>query len=232
MRANFLTGLAVVLPTILTFYVVWTFAGFVDDRILPLIPDAFNPLIHYELQIRGVGIIVFVVFTTFVGAVAKGYVGRQVVRLVEAAVDRTPVVRWIYNGAKQIIETILNQQNATFQTACLVEYPRKGIWAVAFISTSASGEVLGKGEPGRNAQHLLAHHSEPDLGLPSVRASPRHHRSRHGNRRCSKTGYISRTGGPSRRLRQKQGLRRPQAARPDRANGNFLESLTPPHTDR
>ena len=165
MRANFLTGLAVVLPTILTFYVVWTFAGFVDDRILPLIPDAFNPLIHYELQIRGVGIIVFVVFTTFVGAVAKGYVGRQVVRLVEAAVDRTPVVRWIYNGAKQIIETILNQQNATFQTACLVEYPRKGIWAVAFISTSASGEVLEKADQGEMLSIFLPTTPNPTSGF-------------------------------------------------------------------
>lgn len=165
MRANFLTGLAVVLPTILTFYVVWTFAGFVDDRILPLIPDAFNPLIHYEVQIRGVGIIVFVVFTTFVGAVAKGYVGRQVVRLVEAAVDRTPIVRWIYNGAKQIIETILNQQNATFQTACLVEYPRKGIWAVAFISTSASGEVLEKADQGEMFSIFLPTTPNPTSGF-------------------------------------------------------------------
>ncbi len=165
MRANFLTGLAVVLPTILTFYVVWTFAGFVDDRILPLIPDAFNPLLHYEVQIRGVGIIVFVVFTTFVGAVAKGYVGRQVVRLVEAAVDRTPIVRWIYNGAKQIIETILNQQNATFQTACLVEYPRKGIWAVAFISTSASGEVLEKADQGEMLSIFLPTTPNPTSGF-------------------------------------------------------------------
>ncbi len=165
MRANFLTGLAVVLPTILTFYVVWTFAGFVDDRILPLIPDAFNPLIHYEVQIRGVGIIVFVVFTTFVGAIAKGYVGRQVVRLVEAAVDRTPIVRWIYNGAKQIIETILNQQNATFQTACLVEYPRKGIWAVAFISTSASGEVLEKADQGEMLSIFLPTTPNPTSGF-------------------------------------------------------------------
>ncbi len=165
MRANFLTGLAVVLPTILTFYVVWAFAGFVDDRILPLIPDAFNPLIHYEVQIRGVGIIVFVVFTTFVGAVAKGYFGRQVVRLVEAAVDRTPIVRWIYNGAKQIIETILNQQNATFQTACLVEYPRKGIWAVAFISTSASGEVLEKADQGEMLSIFLPTTPNPTSGF-------------------------------------------------------------------
>ena len=144
MRGNFLTGLVIVLPTILTFYVVWAFAGFVDSRILPLIPDAFNPLTRYNIQIPGVGIIVFVIFTTIAGAIAKGYVGRQIVRLVEAVVDRTPIIRWIYNGAKQIIETVLNQRNASFQTACLVEYPRKGIWAVAFISTTTKGEVLRK----------------------------------------------------------------------------------------
>ncbi|MDE2914941.1 MAG: DUF502 domain-containing protein [Paracoccaceae bacterium] len=144
MRTNFLTGLAVVLPVLLTFYVVWTFAGFVDDRILPLVPDAFNPLMHYEVEIRGIGILVFVIFTTIIGAIAKGYVGRQIVGLGEAVVSRTPVVRWIYNSVKQIVETILNQQNTTFEQACLVEYPRRGIWAVAFISTETRGEVADK----------------------------------------------------------------------------------------
>ena len=55
-----------------------------------------------------------------------------------------PVVRSIYNGIKQIAETIFNQSNNSFERACLVEYPRKGIWAVAFVSTKTKGEVNSK----------------------------------------------------------------------------------------
>ena len=58
-----------------------------------------------------------------------------------------PVVRSIYNALKQIAETVLSQSNNSFQHACLVEYPRKGIWAIAFVSTKTKGEVLEKIEP-------------------------------------------------------------------------------------
>ncbi|MEM9787133.1 MAG: DUF502 domain-containing protein, partial [Pseudomonadota bacterium] len=63
---------------------------------------------------------------------------------------RTPVVRSIYNAAKQIAETVFSQRDTSFDKACLVEYPRKGIWAIAFISTNAKGEIDAKltdGEP-------------------------------------------------------------------------------------
>ena len=56
-------------------------------------------------------------------------------------VDRMPVVRSIYNGLKQIAETVFAQSETSFDKACLVEYPRKGIWAIAFISTTAKGEI-------------------------------------------------------------------------------------------
>ena len=58
------------------------------------------------------------------------------------------MVRSIYNGLKQIVETIFNQSGTSFQQACLVEYPRQGLWAVAFVATDTRGEIPGKiGEP-------------------------------------------------------------------------------------
>jgi len=74
----------------------------------------------------------------------KGLFGRQMVRFGEGIVDRTPIVRSIYNAVKQIVETIFAQSKSSFQNACLVEYPRRGIWAVAFVSTDAKGELPGK----------------------------------------------------------------------------------------
>lgn len=139
-RTNFLTGLAVVLPVSLTIYLVWSFVGFVDSRVLPFLPAKYNPATYVD--IRGMGLIVFLVFTTIVGSLTKGLFGRSLVRMAESIVDRMPIVRSIYNGLKQIVETVFSQSSKSFEKACLVEYPRKGIWAIAFISTEARGEIL------------------------------------------------------------------------------------------
>lgn len=139
-RTNFLTGLAVVLPVALTIYMVWSFVGFVDARVLPFLPAKYNPANYVD--IRGMGLAVFLIFTTFVGALTKGLFGRSLVRMAESIVDRMPIVRSIYNGLKQIVETVFSQSSKSFEKACLLEYPRKGIWAIAFISTEARGEVL------------------------------------------------------------------------------------------
>ena len=78
------------------------------------------------------------------GFIAKGIIGRSLIRFAESLVERTPVVRSIYSGIKQISETIFAQSETSFETACLIEYPRKGIWAIGFISTGAKGEIAAK----------------------------------------------------------------------------------------
>jgi uncharacterized membrane protein len=148
LRGDFLTGLVVVLPMFLTVYLVWSAIGFVDSRVVPLIPRAYNPENIFGRNIFGLGVLVFLVFTTLVGALTKGLVGRQIVLFGERLVERTPVVRSIYNGLKQIVETIFSQSGTSFQHACLVEYPRRGLWAVAFVATDTRGEIPAKaGEP-------------------------------------------------------------------------------------
>ena len=142
-RVNFLTGLVVVAPVVLTIYLIWLFVGFVDDRVLPWLPQRYNPVTYFG-EIPGLGVIVFIAGTTVAGYLAKGLLGRQMLRFGETLVDRTPIVRSIYNAVKQIIETIFAQSKSSFQNACLIEYPRKGIWAVAFVSTDARGELPSK----------------------------------------------------------------------------------------
>ncbi len=100
---------------------------------------------------RGIGVIIFLLFTIIVGWLAKGIIGRSFIRFAESLVERTPVVRSIYSGIKQISETIFAQSERSFETACLIEYPRKGIWALGFISTDAKGEIAQKsGSDGRD----------------------------------------------------------------------------------
>lgn len=164
-RGNFLTGLVVVLPVGLTIWLVWSLTGWIDGWVLPLVPNAYQPeaIVNNVLgntdpssedwvnvNIRGIGVVVFLVFTVTVGWIAKGLIGRSFLRSAEQLVDRMPVVRSVYNGLKQIAETVFAQSDTSFKKACMIEYPRRGAWAIGFISTSAKGEIAEKdpaGEP-------------------------------------------------------------------------------------
>ncbi|RZO35336.1 MAG: DUF502 domain-containing protein [Rhodobacteraceae bacterium] len=152
LRNSFLTGIVVIAPVGLTVWLIWTVIGWVDGFVLPFVPNSYQPenLIKQifgeesQMNIRGLGVIFFLVFTTFIGWIAKGVIGRFFIRNAETLVHRMPVVRSIYSGVKQIAETVFAQSDRSFEKACLVEYPRKGIWAVGFISTVAKGEVQSK----------------------------------------------------------------------------------------
>lgn len=141
LRSSFLTGIVVIAPIGLTIYLVWTVIGWIDGFVLPFVPSSYRPDQYIGLNIRGVGVIIFLIFTIMVGWIAKGLIGRSLLRWAESVVDRMPVVRSIYNGLKQIAETVFAQSGTSFDRACLVQYPRQGIWAIAFVSTEAKGEV-------------------------------------------------------------------------------------------
>lgn len=157
LRASFLTGLVVIAPVGLTIWLIWSVVGWIDGFVLPLVPQAYHPdrmLQDFfgldpsvQINIRGLGLVMFLIFTVIVGWMAKGIIGRSLIRFAESLVERTPVVRTIYSGIKQISETIFAQSERSFETACLIEYPRRGIWALGFISTEAKGEVAAKAHP-------------------------------------------------------------------------------------
>lgn len=141
LRSSFFTGIVVILPIGLTIWLIWTLIGWVDGFVLPLVPETIQPEKYIGINLRGVGVIIFLIFTIIVGWVAKGLIGRSLILWGEGLVNRMPVVRSIYSGAKQIAETVFAQTERSFEKACLIEYPRRGIWAIGFISTNAKGEV-------------------------------------------------------------------------------------------
>ncbi len=141
LRTNFLTGLVVVAPVLITFYIIWGIVNFVDAQIVPLVPGVYNPRTYFEYDLPGFGLFIFLVFTTIIGYFTKNLFGRQAVRAFEGWVDRMPVVRSIYNALKQIVETIFSQSQQSFQKACLIEYPRRGLWSIAFVATKTTGEI-------------------------------------------------------------------------------------------
>lgn len=156
MRSNFFAGLIIVAPIGLTLYLVWSVVGWIDSWVWPFIPDDYQPeeLVNrffrseggdlISVNVRGIGVVIFLVFTIVVGWIGKGILGRSMLRFGESMVERMPVVRSIYNGVKQIAETVFSQRDTSFDKACLIEYPRRGIWAIAFISTNARGEIRTK----------------------------------------------------------------------------------------
>mgnify|MGYP001431010296 CR=1 FL=1 len=140
-RSWFLTGILVMTPLILTIYVVWTFITFVDNLVVPLVPIDYRPSNYLPFSIPGLGLIIVFLFTTLVGILATGLLGRTLIRLWENILNRMPVVRSVYSAIKQILETVMATQSDAFRQAVLVEYPRKDIWAIGFVTGSTKGEV-------------------------------------------------------------------------------------------
>jgi uncharacterized membrane protein len=162
-RNSFLTGVVVIAPVGLTVWLVWTVIGWVDGFVLPFGPSQYQPeeLLKailgedVRVNIRGLGVVFFLVFTTFIGWIAKGLLGRTFIRSAENLVNRMPVVRSVYSGVKQIAETVFAQADRSFEKACLIEYPRRGIWAIGFISTAAKGEVSKRAGAGQKMQSIF-----------------------------------------------------------------------------
>lgn len=141
LRGNFLAGLAVIAPGVLTIWLVWNVITWIDGIVLNFIPSRFHPQTMIGWDIPGVGVVVFLIFTLVMGYFTKGLIGRTLVGWGERIVETMPVIRSIYNAVKQIAETVIARKTPSFERACLVQYPRKGMWAVAFISTVTRGEV-------------------------------------------------------------------------------------------
>jgi len=142
LRNHFFAGILVTAPAAITFFVAWKFIEFVDSQVANLVPAKY----HFDFSVPGLGLVVMVALLIAIGAFATGLVGRILFRSGERLLNRMPLIRSIYGALKQILETVLAQQSTAFRQVVLVEYPRRGIWAIAFITGVTEGEV----------QHLTA----------------------------------------------------------------------------
>lgn len=141
LRNYFFTGVIVVAPISITGYLIWTFVSWVDRIVKPIIPPQYNPDTYLPFAVPGFGLLAGVLIVTMTGFLAANLVGRSVVNFGEQLLDRTPLVRTLYRGLKQIFETVLNDRSDNFQNVGLIQYPRPGVWAVVFQSTETRGEV-------------------------------------------------------------------------------------------
>jgi len=141
LRNYFLTGLVITGPIGITLWLTWTFIKWVDGWVKPFVPRVYNPETYLPFPVPGFGLIVAIFVLTIVGFLAANFLGRSMISVGENLVGRMPLVRNIYSGLKQIFETVLDERGSSFNKAALIEYPRKGLWAIVFISTETKGEV-------------------------------------------------------------------------------------------
>ena len=115
---------------------------------------------------------------TLIGALTAGYVGKVFLRLSDRVLNRMPIVRSIYGAAKQIVETVVSNKSSAFREVALVEYPRKGVWTLCFL-TGRTIDQIGDVAGPPAGQCLRSHHPQSDFGLPPLRAGIRYPPARH-----------------------------------------------------
>lgn len=143
MRKYLIAGLLVWMPLGITFLVVRAIVGFLDKSLL-LLPDAFQPDRLLGFHIPGLGVVLAVLLVLITGMIMANLLGRRLVAFWESLLARIPLVRTIYSAIKQIMEAVLATDAKSFRKVLLVEYPRKGVWSLAFMTSSDLGKFRTK----------------------------------------------------------------------------------------
>ncbi len=141
LRNYFLAGVIVTAPISLTVIIVWQVVHFFDTTANSLIPGRYNPENYLPFSLPGLGFLLMLALITLAGWFTASMLGRSLMRAGERILDRMPVVRSIYGTLKQIFETVLADSSRSFREVVLVEYPRRGLWAIAFVTGPTRGEV-------------------------------------------------------------------------------------------
>ncbi len=142
-RKYILTGLLVLIPMFLTFWVLLTLFNW-TDRVLNLIPRAYRPEVLIGFPIPGLGLILTVAIIFVIGGLVANVIGRKMVATGERILEKIPFLRWFYFSTKQIIEAVFISGQDSFRRAVLLEYPRRGVYSIGFITGEATGQLGDK----------------------------------------------------------------------------------------
>jgi len=142
-RRYLVAGLLVWVPLGITLLVVRLLVRWLDGSLL-LLPDAYRPENLLGFSIPGLGVVVSVLIVFVTGVLAANLFGRSLVSVWERLLARIPLVRSIYSGAKQLAETMFSEAGQSFRKVLLIEFPRKGLWTLAFQTGTDAGEAQRK----------------------------------------------------------------------------------------
>jgi len=139
LRNYFITGVVVLIPIGFTLYLSKILIGLSSK----IIPQNINPNSYLPYAIPGVEILISIIFITFVGGLSLSFLGKRVLKLIDNLFKRIPLLRTIYSAILQMTESFSNKDNDK-KSVVLIEYPRKGVWAVGFATKENTGEMASK----------------------------------------------------------------------------------------
>lgn len=140
MKNYFITGLLVLVPLVVTFWLLSTLIQTMDQSLL-LLPESWRPEKMLGFSIVGLGALLTIAIIFVTGVIATNIFGQQLILLWENLLSRVPVVKSIYSSVKQVSDTIFSDSGNAFRKALLVEFPRKGSWTIAFLTGEPGGDV-------------------------------------------------------------------------------------------
>lgn len=141
LRAYFFAGILITAPISLTLYITWLLINFIDAKVADLLPRDYNPNHYLPVNIPGLGLIIAVALLTLIGWLTAGFFGRLFLRISEGILRRMPIVRSIYAWMKQIFETVFHERASPFREVVLIEFPRKGLWRIGFVTGRTPGST-------------------------------------------------------------------------------------------
>ncbi len=139
LRNYFITGVVVLIPIGITLYLTKFFIG-ISSKI---IPENINPNNYLPYAVPGLEILISVVIITIVGGLSLSFLGKKILKLIDDLFKRIPFLRTIYSAILQMTETFSNSKNDK-KSVVLIQYPRKGVWAVGFATKENKGEMAQK----------------------------------------------------------------------------------------
>ena len=139
LRNYFITGVVVLIPIGFTLYLSKILIGLSSN----IIPQNINPNSYLPYAIPGVEILISIIFITIVGGLSLSFLGKRILKLIDNLFKRIPLLRTIYSAILQMTESFSNKDNDK-KSVVLIEYPRKGVWAVGFATKENTGEMASK----------------------------------------------------------------------------------------
>ena len=141
LRNYFITGVVVLIPIVFTLYLSKILIGFSSK----IIPENINPNSYLPYAIPGIEIVISIWFITIVGGLSLSFLGKKILKLIDDLFKKIPFLRTVYSAILQMTETF-SKTDTNKKSVVLVEYPRKGVWAVGFATKENKGEMAVKTE--------------------------------------------------------------------------------------
>lgn len=135
LKTYLFTGILVTAPIALTLWLAWEIASYIDSNVIGLLPMKYNPSTYLPYGLPGLGILLLLAFLILVGMITASYFGKIGAKIGRHFIQKMPILSGVYNAFQKIFETVLGSgKDTAFRQAVLIEYPRRDVWTVAFVT--------------------------------------------------------------------------------------------------